>query len=185
MKRYIKYYNDLTQGEVVLFKLTNKLNTIVDLLVPRHAGETALANVLLKLTIRTIHRQILSRLRKDKLIESVNGSYRVTKLGKNYVTTLIKKIKGDQKIRWDHLWRVIIFDIPETRKKDRALLRRLMYSTGFRKLQASVWISPYPIPRDFNEVLWEHRLKKHILYLLVKKIDYNPALHKIFPEFFK
>ena len=117
MKKRLRYYNDLTQGEAILLRLTGKINRVIDFLVPKYAGETALAHALLKLTVHTVHKQVLLRLRRDQLIEPFKGSYRVTKLGRNFVGNLLNKIKDDQNKSWDHLWRVIIFDIPETRKK--------------------------------------------------------------------
>jgi len=45
---------------------------------------------------------------------------------------------------WDGKWRVVIFDILEKRRKIRSRLRVLLTSTGFLRLQDSVWIYPYP-----------------------------------------
>ena len=46
--------------------------------------------------------------------------------------------------RWDGKWRVVMFDVPEKRKKVRDTLRFLLRSAGFVLFQDSVWIQPYP-----------------------------------------
>lgn len=47
-------------------------------------------------------------------------------------------------VRWDGKWRVVMFDVPEKRKKARDILRMLLRSAGFIHFQDSAWIQPYP-----------------------------------------
>ena len=47
-------------------------------------------------------------------------------------------------VRWDGKWRVVMFDVPEKRKKVRDTLRMLLRSAGFVHFQASAWVQPYP-----------------------------------------
>ncbi len=47
-------------------------------------------------------------------------------------------------VRWDGKWRVVMFDVPERRKKIRDTLRMLLRSAGFVHFQHSAWIQPYP-----------------------------------------
>jgi DNA-binding transcriptional regulator PaaX len=47
--------------------------------------------------------------------------------------------------RWDGLWRLAIFDVPEARSTDRDQLRRHLRRWGFGYLQNSVWITPDPV----------------------------------------
>jgi len=184
MKSSFKKLEDLTQREIVLLNLANKLNNFVDIFVPRQAAETALANSLLKLTISTVHRQVLKRLKMEHLIEKRGDIYKITKKGDRLVDSIFNIAKLKQNKKWDHMWRVIIFDIPERRRNEREGMRRMMVTMGFKKLQASVWVSPYPIPQDMNDILWQHKLKPHILYLLVKEVDYSKPLKDLFPEIF-
>lgn len=43
---------------------------------------------------------------------------------------------------WDGLWRMVIFDLPETQRQLRAKLRRELMAANFGCLQGSVWITP-------------------------------------------
>jgi hypothetical protein len=49
------------------------------------------------------------------------------------------------KRRWDHQWRMILFDVPQKKASDRVRLRRSLADRGFGWLQNSVWITPDPL----------------------------------------
>ena len=51
------------------------------------------------------------------------------------------KIKKPKK--WDGKWRILLFDIMETKKFHREALRGKLIELGFRLLQKSAWIIPY------------------------------------------
>lgn len=44
---------------------------------------------------------------------------------------------------WDHKWRIVVFDVKESRRSDRDKLRQQLINLGFYKLQNSVWVHPY------------------------------------------
>ncbi len=46
--------------------------------------------------------------------------------------------------RWDGRWRLVIFDVRESRRNARRALRLALRNTGFYLLQDSVWTYPYP-----------------------------------------
>ncbi len=46
---------------------------------------------------------------------------------------------------WDGQWRMVVFDLPETRSATRTRLRRFLRDHGFGYLQNSVWITPHPL----------------------------------------
>jgi len=81
-----------------------------------------------------------------KLVRSQNGwRYALTDNGRN---TLIKYEIKHCHVRkqkyWDKKWRVVIFDIREIHRVRRNDLRKLLISLGFKLLNKSVWIFPYP-----------------------------------------
>ncbi len=61
---------------------------------------------------------------------------------------------------WDGKWRMVIFDIPEEANEKRDKLRRLLKSGGFFKLQASVYVNPYPLNREAIHYLKKTRLTR-------------------------
>jgi phenylacetic acid degradation operon negative regulatory protein len=46
---------------------------------------------------------------------------------------------------WDGRWRLVVFDLPETKSALRTRLRRFLKARGFGYLQDSVWVSPDPL----------------------------------------
>jgi len=46
--------------------------------------------------------------------------------------------------RWDRKWRIVIFDIPETKQLERKTLQHKLESLGFFPLQRSVFVYPHP-----------------------------------------
>ena len=82
--------------------------------------------------------------------------------------------------KWDGRWRVIIFDIPETLKKWREYLRKELKQLGFYPLQESVYITPYPVTGELDEVLKEWNLRKHFRYLTVSEIDNEKEFKAVF-----
>ena len=62
---------------------------------------------------------------------------RLTDKGKN--EAVLSKLLESEK--WDGIWRIVVFDIPEEMKKVRDVLRGRLKLWGFRPWQKSVWIS--------------------------------------------
>ena len=82
--------------------------------------------------------------------------------------------------KWDGQWRVVTFDLPETLKKWREYLRGELKGLGFYALQESVYIIPYPVTGELDEILKEWNLRKYVRYLTVSEIDREPELKQVF-----
>ncbi len=101
---------------------------------------------------------------------------RLTELGQLQVL-LLKSVQNLPKV-WDKKWRVIIFDIPEQARSQRNQFRILLKRIGFVKLQASVFISPFPISKEVVEYLQIGGLINHIRILRVDQLDNETELLK-------
>jgi CRISPR-associated endonuclease Cas2 len=82
--------------------------------------------------------------------------------------------------RWDGKWRLVMFDIPEDARHIRKYLRLLLKHMGFRALQASVYVNPYPLQRESVEYLKRSKLLRYIRILRVDEIDNPNDLCKAF-----
>ena len=83
-------------------------------------------------------------------------------------------------LAWDGKWRVIVFDVPEHKRKIRRELRRAISLFGFEKLQQSVWVYPYPCD-DFVEIVRSHlEIKNDIVYMTVENIENDVLLKRKF-----
>lgn len=102
----------------------------------------------------------------------------ITADGQLYI--LLKKAKIPFVQKWDGKWRVIIFDIPESSNDQRKLFRKLLRINNFYKLQASVYISPYPLNRDAVAYLKQTGLIAYIHIMRVEELDDDKFLRKHF-----
>jgi len=86
------------------------------------------------------------------------------------------KLSNTKKRRWNGRWRVVIFDIPERRRRTRDRLRNLMQETGFVRLQDSVWVFPYDCEDFISLVKAELKIGSAILYMVVEQIENDKHL---------
>jgi DNA-binding transcriptional regulator PaaX len=92
----------------------------------------------------------------------------------------IDKVELNRKKRWDGVWRVIIFDIPERKKQARDALRRKFLSMGVYQLQKSVFVYPYECKREINLIADFFSVGEDILYLRAKIDDVDKKIRDIF-----
>lgn len=104
----------------------------------------------------------------------------ITKEGeKELLKYNLEKMKLKKPKRWDSWWRVIIFDIPESKKKAREALRNLLKKMDFYQLQKSVFIHPYECKKEINYIKEVYEISYCVTYLRAKRIDNEEFLkHK-------
>ena len=92
----------------------------------------------------------------------------------------LRNYKIQKPKRWDKKWRVLIFDIAETRKHIRDDIRNSLKKMGLYKLQNSVWAYPYDC-EDYTTMLKaDSEIGKSLLYMVVDKIEYDIQLKRFF-----
>ncbi|MFY9492898.1 MAG: CRISPR-associated endonuclease Cas2 [Minisyncoccia bacterium] len=132
----------------------------------------------LKRAIKTLYQ---SRLIETK--EHPNGSMTVVlsengkrkALSYNMDTMTVKKPST-----WDGRWRMVMFDIPDKRKKEREVLRSLLKQLGFVQYQESAFIIPYKCKNEIDYVVEFYNLRPHVRLLEVNSFDDDLAFKKHF-----
>src|SRR3989338_5920281 len=126
-----------------------------------------------------------TRLKEKGLIEviEINGKKvaRITPKGESKLDFLDKhnfKLKIPKK--WDGRWRVVIFDIKESRSRIRFLLRKTLSQIGFVRLQNSVWLYPYDCEDLISLLKADFKICKDVLYMIVEKLENDWHLRKTF-----
>ncbi len=108
---------------------------------------------------------------------------RLTEKGKKalaFEQARISLEKQKQKRKWDGQWRMVVFDVPERRRKIRNRLCAFMKSVGFIRLQESVWVYPHDC-EDFMTLLKaELKIGRDVLYVIANHIEQDAALRKKF-----
>jgi len=105
---------------------------------------------------------------------------RITERGKRVLEFEMQKTALTKKRKWDHRWRVIIFDIPERRKNVRNRLRRFMHEYGFVRLQDSVWVYPHDCEDLIALAKAEFRIGADVLYMIVERLEHDKHLREHF-----
>lgn len=81
---------------------------------------------------------------------------------------------------WDGKWRMLIFDIPERRRKARTQIRQTLTALGFKRLQDSVWVYPYDCEDLMALLKADLKIGKDILYVVADAIEYDVPLRAYF-----
>ncbi len=126
----------------------------------------------------------LHSLRERKLLEEIclaNGTtvLRLTESGKKeaaYCHFLGSTMKIKRQKKWDKLWRLVLFDVPEKSRTFRDILRDHLKNIGFEELQKSVFIFPYPCEKEISYLVELYNATPHVRIITAQKIDNERAL---------
>jgi len=128
---------------------------------------------------------VIKRLEKKGLLRFINrnGILRNTLTKKGIVTARFitsNYYKREKPKNWDGKWHLVIFDIPEKKKKIRNLLRFHLKRIGFIKVQASVWVYPYSCEEVISIIKTYFNLNNEVLYFTTEYIENDKKLRRIF-----
>lgn len=134
--------------------------------------------IALKRAIKSLYRS-----RLIKRVDNDDGSTTMilSERGKKKAITFnldTMKIKEPEK--WDKLWRVVLFDIPEKKKPAREALRETIKRLGFHEYQKSVFIFPYPCQKELDYVIEFFELRPYVRVMIVKSFDNELHLKDVF-----
>jgi len=127
-------------------------------------------------------KEIVREFYREKLVdyrEKEDGTIEVVLTEKGKLKALRGKIDElEVKIpkNWDNLWRIVIFDIPEKKRKVRGALRNKLKELGFVELQKSVFIFPYECKEEIEFIVEVFNIRKYVRYLVVKEITNEEEL---------
>lgn len=130
-------------------------------------------------TEKTIDSLIRNGLLKKTVTQGGEVRVELTKKGK-WEVLLRSHSDKTSSVVWDGVWRIVIFDVPQTKANIRVELRRAMRLFGFKMLQQSVWVYPYPCD-DFIKVVKSHLgVSNDVLYIKTNYIENDKHLRKEF-----
>lgn len=129
---------------------------------------------------RRIYSAVLSRLKKQGLVANrkvKDGvAWKITSKGMTRLLKIKKRLKDPlslinarYKPQSKYCWTVVIYDIPEFRKKTRRWLQGCLRSLEFAYLQKSVWIGKKQLPEDFIDALKEREALEYVQIFAVKR----------------
>ena len=119
---------------------------------------------------------------KDGLlkIDTENGKQLLSLTKKGERKLLYYQIKEKEIPKWDGKWRVVTFDVWESARSKRNILRNEIKDFGFIQLQRSVWIFPYECSEFIELLKTDLSFGKNIRYMVVENLDHDENLIKYF-----
>ncbi|MFC1756823.1 hypothetical protein ACFLZC_01525 [Patescibacteria group bacterium] len=136
---------------------------------------------------------------KQTLNRAINGLYKSKMIKERYnkdgTTTIILTSAGKKKAltydllnleikkplkAWDKKWRIVLFDIPEKRRKDRDSLRYFLRELDFFEYQKSVFVHPYDCENEIDYIIENFKIRKFVRFVVADKLDNELHLKKHF-----
>ncbi len=121
-------------------------------------------------------KQSLYKLEKSKLIsvaqESGKTVVRLTKRGKDKILRFkLEDMKIQPQKYWDKKWRLVIFDVPKNLHVNRTVFSKKLREMGFKPLQKSVWVTPYPCEDEIDFLKEIYLIKPYVRIVIAQSID--------------
>lgn len=119
----------------------------------------------------------IADLYKSKFLEereNKDGSLTIilTENGKKKALTYqIDEIKIKKPEKWDGKWRIILFDIPDKRRKGRDALRYHLKKIGFYKYQESVFVHPFDCKNEADYLIEFYNLRRFVRFIVADYLD--------------
>lgn len=111
--------------------------------------------------------QALKRLREKGFIEKTAEKdtnkiiLKLTEIGREFLLLS----KPEDEIEWDGKWRIVVFDIPESKRLVRDILRSRLKLWGFKPWQKSVWASKKNITSRLRSLIKELSIQEWVLVI--------------------
>lgn len=121
-------------------------------------------------------KQVLHELKRQRLIEvtedgqnitlrlSIAGMYRLQQV-------LIDNIKIEHPKRWDTKWRLVSFDVPLDKTKERVKFTKQLKRLGFIQLQKGLWIHPFECKQEVDTIASQLNIQRYYMYMSVNHIE--------------
>ena len=130
-------------------------------------------------------RQTLKRLHRQKFVEVVETKDGpVVKISEKGITRALKykldKMEIKHRDSWDKKWRIVIFDIPDSKKRIRDEFREKLKQLGFFRLQESVFVHAFPCFDEVEFLREIYGIGRGVTYIVAQKIEGQESLKDFF-----
>ena len=146
----------------------------MELMVPRATKDLWKAQMEADKTLQHINYEVLKealkRARKHGWIKKThhrNAMPEITKEGKQRLASLMPTYQEGR--TWGERMYLVTYDIPETHRKQRNILRESLLQLGCGRLQDSVWMTPYNPADALTELIQQNNLQGTVIISTIGK----------------
>lgn len=133
---------------------------------------------------RKSFRASIRSLRKQTLVEHPDGDKNVFCLTDRGVDRALTEAYRSLKItipqRWDGIWRVVSFDVPEKHKWGRDEFSKKLRELGFFRMQRSVFVIPHPCREEVRFLLSFYSIEQYVRMFETRAIENDADLRSYF-----
>ena len=128
-------------------------------------------------------KRTFSRLENSGLVKrkTTNGDdyYSLTLMGSNRAKRYkLDSMKIVPQKKWDGLWRIVMFDIPEDKMMARRAINLILKKLGCVQYQKSVFITPYPCEKEIDFVGECFEARKHLRIIVASEVEGSDKIKK-------
>lgn len=127
-------------------------------------------------------RKTLYRMRKSGLISiAEDGDGKLTlklehKGKEKAIKYQLDELVIEKPERWDGLWRIVVFDIPDEHKYARNLLREKLQELRFVEVQRSIYAHPYPCEDVIELIRSVYQIRQYVKIILANSIEHDTKI---------
>lgn len=126
-------------------------------------------------------RKVLSDLQEKGIISLSGDKIKLTKKGKELQKqSEIGKIEISQPKKWDRVWRLISYDIPEKKKRERVWFQRSLKQLDFYKIHESLWVYPFKCEEEVAVIADYLGVNKYVVFMITDHLPKQEKIQKIF-----
>lgn len=113
-----------------------------------------------------------SRLLEEKQNKDGSIAIILTENGKKKALIYqLDEMKIEKPKIWDKKWRIVLFDIPENRKKTRDALRYHLKQLRFFEFQKSVFVHPYDCKSEIDYLIEFYNIRRFVRFVIAGFLD--------------
>ena len=126
----------------------------------------------------------LGRLQDQKMVEiKETASGQMVKITKKGQRKLLKYSLDDLNLthkKWDHKWRIIAYDVDDSKKSFRRAFQIILRKLKFLQLQESVYLTPFPCENEIEYLRQIHGIGSEVVMLTVSGLENEQAYKEYF-----
>jgi len=126
-------------------------------------------------------KKILKQLEDKRVVYLSGEKIRLTKKGRKLLNKIyLSEFKITKQEKWDGLWRLVSYDVPEIYKNSRNVFRGVLENNGFQQIHKSLWVSPYDCKEEIAVFCKNLNMTKDVI---VMTTDHLPNQKEMIEHF--
>lgn len=130
-------------------------------------------------------RETLIRLKNKDLIDLqvIDGKkiFVLTEKGNKKIQRyIIDEMEVEIPEKWDGMWRIVIFDIPESKRRARQIFAQKLKKLGFYQIQRSVFIHPFECRDEIDFMKETFEIDDYVTYITAVSISGDEKIKEFY-----